>query len=125
MPAAISSGTAPLHGRSFRNYGEFDFPSLVPGGNWFDVYRDFQSKAGKITFKSSLQLETLQQDSCPTYPGWNLCIPDAVRIEAFLKEFREYEKERRLAELRDRLSAPGPHRRHEFRLPYATRPHCG
>ncbi len=84
--------SALLHGRSFRNYGEFDFPSLVPGGNWFDVYRDFQSKAGKITFKSSLQLETLRKYSCPTYPGWNLCIPDAVRIEAFLKEFREYEK---------------------------------
>jgi YVTN family beta-propeller protein len=81
-----------LHGRSFRNYGEFGFPSVVPGGNWFDVYRDFQRKAGKISFKSSMQLETLRKYTCPRFPGWNLCIPDVVRIEAFMKEFRKHEK---------------------------------
>ena len=85
--------SALLHGRSFRNYGELDwFPSVVPGGKWFDVYRDFQSKAGKITFKSSVQLETLRKYTCPDFPGWNLSIPDVVRIEAFLREFKEYEK---------------------------------
>jgi len=82
-----------LHGRSFRNYGEFDWAAgFTPGGNWFDVYRDFQSKSGKITFKALVQLETLRKYTCPTYPGWNLSIPDAVRIEAFLREFKEYER---------------------------------
>ena len=33
-----------------------------------------------------------------------------VRLEAFLKEFKQYEKTRRVAELRDRLSAGGSHR---------------
>ena len=37
-------------------------------------------------------METLKKYTCPTYPGWNLAIPDALRLEAFLKEFREYEK---------------------------------
>ncbi len=84
--------SALLHGRSFRNYGELDFSRLVPGGKWFDVYRDFQGKAGKITFKPSMQLETLRKYTCPTFPGWNLAIPDVVRIEAFLKEFKAYER---------------------------------
>ena len=84
--------SALLHGRSFRNYGEFDISRLVPGSKWFDVFRDFQSKAGKIAFKPSLRPETLRKYTCPTYPGWNLAIPDVVRMNAFLKEFREYEK---------------------------------
>ncbi len=74
-----------LNGRSFRNYGEFGFPRTVPGSKWFDVYRDFQTKAGKIAFKSSLQTETLRKYTCPNSLGWNLSIPDVVRIDAFLK----------------------------------------
>jgi YVTN family beta-propeller protein len=82
-----------LSGRSFRNYGELDpFSRVVPRGNWFDIYRDLQSKANKISFRGSVQLETLRKYTAPGFPGWNLSIPDAVRIEAFLKEFREYER---------------------------------
>jgi YVTN family beta-propeller protein len=81
-----------LAGRSFRNYGEFDFPILVPDTNWFDVYHDFIEKKGKITFRQSVLMQTLQKYTCPTFPGWNLAIPDALRLEAFLQEFRGYEK---------------------------------
>ena len=84
--------SALLHGRSFRNYGEFDIARIVPGGNWFDVYRDFQSKAGKIAFKTSPRPETLRRYSCLAYPGWNLAIPDVARIDVFVKELREREK---------------------------------
>jgi hypothetical protein len=81
-----------LHGRSFRNYGEFDVTRVVPGGNWFDIYRDFQRKTGKITFKLAIPMETLRKYTCPTFPGWNLAIPDVVRMGAFMREFKEYEK---------------------------------
>ena len=82
-----------LHGRSFRNYGELDWhPSIQPPSKWFDIYADFQSGAGKITLKPEVELETLNKYSCANYPGWNLSIPDVVRLEAFLKEFKQYEK---------------------------------
>ena len=96
-----------LAGRSFRNYGEFDLPTVVPTANWFDIYRDFAKKEGKIKFRiyrdfakkegkikfrQSIPVETLRKYTCPTYPGWNLAIPDALRMEAFLSEFRQYEK---------------------------------
>ncbi len=81
-----------LSGRSFRNYGECSFPVLPPKVNWFDVYQDFAEKRGKIAFRQSIALETLRKYSCLEYPGWNLAIPDALRLEVFLKEFQEYEK---------------------------------
>ena len=68
------------------------FPTAVPTANWFDIYRDFAEKKGKITFRHSIPMETLRKYTCPTYPGWNLAIPDALRLEAFLTEFRQYEK---------------------------------
>ena len=31
--------------------------------------------------------------SCPTFPGWDLAIPDQVRADAFLKELAEFERQ--------------------------------
>ena len=42
-----------------------------------------QTKTGKITFSQSMPMETLQQIHLPNYPGWNLAIPDVVRMDAF------------------------------------------
>ena len=81
-----------LAGRSLRNYGEFNLSTVVPRANWFEVYRDFAEKKGKIAFRHSIATETLRKYTCPTYPGWNLAIPDALRLDIFLKEFHEYEK---------------------------------
>ncbi len=85
--------TVLLHGRSFRNYGECDWsPTICPKCGWFDIYRDYQRRAGKVRFKPDVQLETLRKYTCPDYPGWDLSIPDVVRLEAFLKEFKQYER---------------------------------
>ena len=63
--------------------------------NWFDIYHDFPTKAGKIAFRHSIAMETLKKYTCPDYPGWNLAIPDALRLDAFLKEFQRIREERR------------------------------
>ncbi len=84
------------HGLSFRNYGE----SFAEGGDgqpcpvstWDQIYRDFTSKAGKITFTCRIPFRTLSSYSCPGYPGWNLGIPDVSRADVFLREFGDYEK---------------------------------
>ena len=81
------------HGLSFRNYGEMNKTDTVPGNATFKaVFNDFQTKAGKISFKHDIQIENLRRFSCSNSPGWNLKIPDAVRAEVFLKEFSDYEK---------------------------------
>jgi len=79
-------------GLSFRNYGEFDNADVTPkGSSWKSVYDDFQGKIGKIGFTRSMPLESLRSYSHPKYPGWNMGIPDVVRAQFFLDEFKEME----------------------------------
>lgn len=76
-----------LHGLSFRNYGEFAWPSVVPGSaKWLDMY------TGKATFTQSVSVASLRRYSAPNYPGWNLKIPDSLRMDRFLEEFHQFEK---------------------------------
>ncbi|MBI2946726.1 MAG: phosphoesterase [Verrucomicrobia bacterium] len=81
-----------LHGLSFRNYGEMSKTDIVPGKATFEaVFGDYQAKAGKVTFKHDIQIDTLRRYSCPDSPGWNMRIPDLIRADVFLKEFKEFE----------------------------------
>ena len=91
-PTAFIWDNALLHGLSFRNYGEFDFPALKPRSSWFEVYADYKSGARKIVLNQSIDIECLRPYTCPSYPGWNLDIPDALRMDAFMKEFEGYQK---------------------------------
>ena len=80
-----------LAGLSFRNYGEYDFPTITSGQKgWFDVYRDWD--AGKVKFKQSIELEALRKYTCAEYPGWLMDVPDVCRMKVFLKEFEEFKK---------------------------------
>lgn len=77
-----------LRGLSFRNYGEFDFPTVEPAtARW----QDFHQGSRGVRFKQSIPLEALRPYTSPTFPGWEMKIPDQLRVDAFLKEFREYE----------------------------------
>ena len=80
-----------LAGRSFRNYGELDFPEKRGGKTYHDFYKDWQSKAGKTGFRCVYQIDALRKYSCPTFPGWDLAIPDQVRADAFLKDLAAFE----------------------------------
>ena len=80
-------------GRSFRNYGELDFPKTTGGKTYNDFYKDWKAKAGKTGFQCVYQLEALRKYSCPTFPGWDMAIPDQVRADAFLKELAGFEKQ--------------------------------
>jgi hypothetical protein len=90
--AVASSGflwdVALLHGRSFRNYGEMNYTKLKPEkASFTDVYGDFRNGTSKVAFTHTITPEALRRYSCPDYPGWNLKIPDALRLNVFLKEF--------------------------------------
>ncbi len=62
------------HNVSFRNYGEFLNEDESAKGN-------FQSNA-----------KGLKNNSCPNYRGWDLSYPDRKRVEVWMKEFDEFEK---------------------------------
>ncbi len=79
------------HGLSFRNYGEMIMTATSPAASWSDVYQDYLNKTHKVKFIHSMGNDNLRRYSCPDYPGWNLNIPDVLRAEIFLKEFRDAE----------------------------------
>ncbi len=82
-----------LAGRSFRNYGEFDYAEPVPSDAGFmDIYTDFVSGKREITFSQKIGVENLRRYTCPTFPGWNMRIPDVLRVDAFIQELREAEE---------------------------------
>ena len=83
-----------LHGLTFRNYGEFDFPALEPAATkWSEMYDEHENPSGKVDFRQWIPFEELRPYTSPTYPGWELRIPDVLRVERFLTEFEVYKKE--------------------------------
>jgi DNA-binding beta-propeller fold protein YncE len=82
-----------LKGLSFRNYGEFNESRIVPArATWLEVYQDHVKKAGNFKFTDDIEVDAVRRFSSPGCPGWNLKIPDQVRADCFLREFREAEK---------------------------------
>ena len=79
--------SALLHGLSFRNYGEFAWPGLEPSkSTWTDAY------TGKAHIRQTVSIDPLKQYTDMKYAGWNLKIPDKVRMDRFIEEFRKFEK---------------------------------
>ncbi len=76
-------------GRQFRNYGEFHYTEPVEkldGKQIWDKY-----KAGeRIPWKHEVGVESMKRLANKDYPGWNLNIPDQLRMDVFLKDFEEY-----------------------------------
>ena len=78
-------------GLSFRNYGELDYAKPPEGMKYMKIFEAYEE--GKpIEFTQNIGIERLRKFSCREYPGWNMQIPDVLRMERFLKEFREFEK---------------------------------
>jgi YVTN family beta-propeller protein len=73
-------------GVSYRSYGEFGHR---PGKD------DPDSGTGPVI----AAVPGLEGHISPTYPSWNLSIPDAKRIDAWLEEFREFEANGKLPQL--------------------------
>ncbi|HNQ90341.1 MAG TPA: bifunctional YncE family protein/alkaline phosphatase family protein [Verrucomicrobiota bacterium] len=82
------------HGLTFRNYGEMNTTSTDPANATFkEVYDDYTARGRRIGFKHDIPIDTLRRHSCPQSPGWNMRIPDQARADAFLDEFRAFERE--------------------------------
>ncbi len=77
-------------GLSFRNYGEMDYAE-PPDGMKFQEIWDAYINHKPIQFKQQIGIERLRRYSCREYPGWNMQIPDVLRMERFLNEFLKFE----------------------------------
>lgn len=78
-------------GLSFRNYGEFNYSEPPQGMGFKEVYQAHKS-GQRVDFRLEIGVERVKRYSCRDYPGWNMNIPDVLRVDRFLEEFREFEK---------------------------------
>jgi YVTN family beta-propeller protein len=78
-------------GLSFRNFGEMDYAEAVNDWKVDSVWRSYE-RANDVKFKQQIGVERLRRYSSPDYPGWNMGIPDVLRADRFLAEFREMER---------------------------------
>ena len=77
-------------GLSFRNYGELNYSEPPEGMKYQEIFKAFE-EGDETQFSQNIGIERLRTYSSPDYPGWNMQIPDVLRMKRFLKEFREYE----------------------------------
>ena len=78
-------------GLSFRNYGEMDYAEPLNDWKVDSIWRNY-NRARDVQFKQQIGVERLRRYSSPNYPGWNMAIPDVLRADRFIQEFREMEK---------------------------------
>jgi YVTN family beta-propeller protein len=80
-------------GVSYRSYGEFvsSREGKPGGGGETGANPNPTPKKENFTYESALE-----GHFSPTFPAWDLNIPDVDRIKAWIAEFREYEKNGKL-----------------------------
>lgn len=78
-------------GLSFRNFGEMDTAEPPSGWKVDSVWRNY-AKGQNVTFAQTIGIEKLRRYSSREFPGWNMAIPDVLRADRFLTEFREMER---------------------------------
>lgn len=78
-------------GFSFRNYGEMDYAE-PPTPMGFKPIWDKYKAGERIEFTQNVGIARLRSYTARSYPGWNMNIPDVLRMDRFLEEFKEYEK---------------------------------
>jgi YVTN family beta-propeller protein len=79
-------------GVSYRSYGEFVSSREGKPGGGGEAGAD-PGRPGRENFSYE---DALQGHFSPSFPSWDLTIPDNKRIDAWLAEFREYEANGRL-----------------------------
>ncbi|MHB1460193.1 MAG: alkaline phosphatase family protein [Armatimonadota bacterium] len=82
-----------LHNLSFRNYGEMSVGTVEPkGASYSDIQNVYMHNTGSVKLGSKYFVNELSRYSCPDFPGWNMLIPEMARSEAFLRDFKKYER---------------------------------
>jgi YVTN family beta-propeller protein len=82
------------HGKTVRNYGEFDYATPSPNVSYSTILQDFLSGAHTVGYKQNIGVGRLRAISQPGYPGWNLGIPDVVRARLFIKDLDRMERDK-------------------------------
>ncbi len=78
-------------GKTFLNFGEFDYASTAKGETYFDCLKEHYAGTMNIKFKQNIGVARMKKYAVKGYPGWDLAVPDVLRADKFLSELRKME----------------------------------
>jgi YVTN family beta-propeller protein len=88
------------HGLAVRSYGERGANQISPPNATFrDIYDGWRAGRMTVDIKPRTFIPGLKEIYHPRYPAFGGVIPDQVRADIFLEEFREFEKNGNLPRL--------------------------
>ncbi len=83
------------HDLTFRDYGEFVNAVIEPeDATFLEIYRDFIEGSGKVKIEARANLEQIDPYICRSFTGFPNTVPDVYRASEFIKELKEFEKNR-------------------------------
>jgi YVTN family beta-propeller protein len=92
-PSGFIWDNALAHKKSFRNYGEFVRTTYAPRTpSWTEMYADFRGGDGKYKLTATPNVANLKPYSHPSYPGFELRVPDQVRARLFVDDLAGWER---------------------------------
>ena len=91
-PLAISQtghiwDAAMARGKSFLNFGEFDTAGMPRGETYASLLRKTQMGLPLPESSTLIGIERVRQHSVRAFPGWNMNIPDLLRIRVFKETY--------------------------------------
>jgi phospholipase C len=92
-PTEFLWDNARRHGVSVRAFGERGLNTVTPGGaTWSDIYNDWKNKTSQVRIAPRAVIVGLREVYSKNVPAYDLRIPDQLRVDKFVEEFREAEK---------------------------------
>src|SRR5262249_29992360 len=89
------------HGKSVRIYGEFANQTRITPSNatWTDFWNARTNGTPGPTIVGGSRVKSVQPILSPIFPGYNMGIPEQIRADLFLQEFRQFEESGQLPNL--------------------------
>jgi DNA-binding beta-propeller fold protein YncE len=80
------------HGVSVRAFGERGLNTITPAdATWSDIYADWKNGTNKVSIAPRAVIVGLREVYSRKVPAYELRVPDQVRVDRFLEEFRAAE----------------------------------
>ena len=91
-PTGFLWDNARNHGKSARIFGEFTNRTVKTPANatWLDFYTAWKNGTPGPGIVGATSVKSAQPITSPIFPGYDMGIPEQVRTELFLQEFREF-----------------------------------
>jgi hypothetical protein len=100
-PSGFIWDNARNHGKSARIFGEFTNRTVKTPSNatWLDFYTAWKNGTPGPGIVGASSVKSAQPITSPIFPGYDLGIPEQVRADLFLREFRAFEQNHDLPNL--------------------------